>query len=229
MEINAFDFSQRVIHVLFLRSKFVSGLGLFNGQMGVILTFAHVYRNTQSEAYELLMNDLLENLIGCINDEIPLSFKKGLLGIGWGLEYLLQGGFVEGDGVEVCEEIDKKIMTFDVRRMTDTSLESGLEGLLHYVLIHIRGSKKQLPFDELYFSDLYAKIKTLMDDEQREDSFLRLGSMYMHWYETRSMPDYPLDVLQFVDSPLVEQALLSVSPLGLRDGLAGLLLKQLLI
>lgn len=68
-----------------------------------------------------------------------------------------------------------------------------------------------------------------MDDEQREDSFLRLGSMYMHWYETRSMPDYPLDVLQFVDSPLVEQALLSVSPLGLRDGLAGLLLKQLLI
>ncbi len=229
VESNSFDFTQRVIHVLFLQSKFVSDLGLFNGQMGIILTFAHIYRNTQSEVYELLMNDLLENQIGCLNDEMPLNFKKGFTGIGWGLEYLLQSGFVEGDGVEVCEEIDKKIMAFDVRRMTDTSLESGLEGLLHYVLIHIRGSKEQLPFDELYFSDLYAKVKTLVDAGQREDSFLRLGSMYMHWYETRSMPDYPLDVLQFVDSPVVEQEQISVSPLGLRNGLAGLLLRQLLI
>ena len=219
----------RIQHILMLKSKFLPDVGLLEGKMGIVLALSHLYKHTCNEIYYECMSELLDDVLEHVYKGLDVEFTSGFTGIGWGLEYLLQGGFVEGDGVEVCEEIDKKIMTFDVRRMTDTSLESGLEGLLHYVLIHIRGSTKQLPFDELYFSDLYAKIKTLMDDEQREDSFLRLGSMYMHWYETRSMPDYPLDVLQFVDSPLVEQALLSVSPLGLRDGLAGLLLKQLLI
>lgn len=220
---------KRIQHLLMLNSQFVPDIGLLEGKMGIVLAFAHLYRHTCNEIYYECMSELLDDVLEHVYKGLDVEFTSGFTGIGWGLEYLLQSGFVEGDGIEVCEEIDKKIMTFDVRRMADTSLESGLEGLLHYVLIHIRGSKEQLPFDELYFSDLHAKVKTLVDAGQREDSFLRLGSMYMHWYETHSMPDYPLDVLQFVGSPVVEQEQIGVSPLGLKDGLAGLLLKQLLI
>lgn len=219
----------RMEHILMLKSKFLPDVGLLEGKMGIVLAFAYLYRHTCNKTYYECMSELLDDVLEHVYKGLDVEFTSGFTGIGWGLEYLLQSGFVEGDGVEVCEEIDKKIMAFDVRRMTDMSLESGLEGLLHYVLIHIRGSKEQLPFDELYFSDLYAKVKTLVDAGQWEDSFLWLGSMYMHWYETRSMPDYPLDVLQFVDSPVVEQEQISVSPLGLRNGLAGLLLRQLLI
>lgn len=220
---------KRIQHLLMLNSQFVPDIGLLEGKMGIVLAFAHLYRHTCNEIYYECMSELLDDVLEHVYKGLDVEFTSGFTGIGWGLEYLLQSGFVEGDGVEVCEEIDKKIMAFDVRRMIDTSLESGLEGLLHYVLIHIRGSKEQLPFDELYFSDLHAKVKTLVDAGQREDAFLRLGSMYMHWYETHSMPDYPLDVLQFVGSPIVEQEQIGVSPLGLKDGLVGLLLKQLLI
>lgn len=220
---------KRIEHILMLKSKFVPDVGLLEGKMGIVLAFAHLYRHTCNEIYYDCMSELLDDVLEHVYKGLDVGFASGFTGIGWGIEYLLQSGFVEGDGVEVCEETDKKIMTFDIRRMTDTTLESGLEGLLHYVLIHIRGSKERLPFDELYFSDLYTKIKTLMDDEQREDSFIRLGSMYMRWYEMRSVLDYQLDVLQFVSSSVIEQEQLSGSPLGVRDGLSGLLLKQLLI
>lgn len=110
-------------------------------------------------------------------------------------------------------------------------MENGLEGLLHYVLIHIcdkNVEKHYLPFDAMYFSDLYERIKILIHDNKKT-SFIQLSSKYMDWYENRLILNYPLDLMQFVDSQIMEQELLSNSPLGIKEGLAGLLLKQLFI
>lgn len=219
----------RLQHLLMLRGKFVPDVGLWNGKMGIVLAFAHLYKYTHNEIFYDCMSGLLDEVVENIYKGLEMGLASGFAGIGWGLEYLLQNGLVEGDGVEVCEEIDKKIMAFDVRRMDDVSLENGLEGLLHYVLIHIRGSKKQLPFDGLYFSDLYERIKTGVDGGQWGDALIRLGRMYMRWFETRILPDYSLDVMRFVTSSVIEPERFGTSPLGLRDGLSGLLLKRLLV
>lgn len=218
----------RIQHILMLKSKFVPDMGLLEGKIGIVLAFAHLNEHTCNEIYYDFMSELLDDVLEHVYKGLDIGLASGLSGIGWGIEYLLQNRFVEGDGIEICDEIDKKIMTFDPRRMNDTSLENGLEGLLHYVLIHIRGSNKRLPFDELYYSDLYERIKTLIC-EHRNNSFIQLGSTYMDWYETRSVPNYPSNVVQFVgESPVADQGLLSSSPLGLKDGLSGLILKQLL-
>lgn len=80
----------------------------------------------------------------------------------------------------------------------------------------------------MYFSDLYERIKILIHDNKKT-SFIQLSSKYMDWYENRLILNYPLDLMQFVDSQIMEQELLSNSPLGIKEGLAGLLLKQLFI
>jgi hypothetical protein len=59
---------------------------------------------------------------------MPFSLDKGLTGIGWGIEYLIQNGSVKGESVEICEEIDYRIMETDPKRITDFSLETGFEG-----------------------------------------------------------------------------------------------------
>ena len=219
----------RIQHILILNSQFVSDVGLLNGKIGVVLAFAHLYKYTCNEIYYDFMSELLDDVLKQVYRGLDIGFTSGFSGIGWGIEYLLQSRFVEGVGVEICKEIDEEIMKFDPRRMTDISLENGLEGLLHYVLIRIRGSKDVLPFDELYFFDLYERIKILLC-EHRDVSFIQLGRSYVNWYETRSTPDYLLNVLQFVSGiPIADQSLLSSSSLGLRNGLSGLLLKQLLV
>ena len=54
--------------------------------------------------------DKLLNLILIkVNKSIPLCIKRGLLGIGMGLIYLLRNNFVEGDEDEVLESIDREI------------------------------------------------------------------------------------------------------------------------
>lgn len=41
--------------------------------------------------------------------------------------YLIQNKFIEGESVEVCEEIDNKIMETDPRRISDYTLQTGFE------------------------------------------------------------------------------------------------------
>lgn len=225
------SYLDRILHNLILRSKFVPDIGLLNGKIGIVIAFAHLYEYTHNEIYYDYMSELLDDVLEYVHKGLDMGFASGLSGIGWGIEYLLQNGFVEGDSIEICEDIDKKIMTFDLRRMNDISLENGLEGLLHYVLIHLcekNIEKDSLPFDTMYFSDLYERIKILIHDNKKS-SLAQLSSKYMEWYENRLILNYPLNIMQFVDAQVMEQGLLSNSPLGIKGGLAGLLLKQLFI
>lgn len=209
----------------------MADIGLLNGKTGIVITFAHLYELTHNEIYYDYMSELLDDVLDHAHKGLDTGFMSGLSGIGWGIEYLIQNRFVEGQGIEICEEIDKRIMAFDPRRIIDLSLDSGLEGLLHYVLIHIGGSNAAnnlLPFDEMYFSDLYAVVKSLPTNNN-SSSLTQLSVAYIDWYEKRVIPDYQLNILQFICSSIEEQELLSDLQLGVKDGLSGLLLKQLLL
>lgn len=48
---------------------------------------------------------------------MPVDFCSGLSGVGWGVEYLIQNKFVDADSDELLEDIDAKIMEWDVRRI----------------------------------------------------------------------------------------------------------------
>lgn len=225
------SYLDRILHILMLRSKFVFDIGLLNGKTGIVIAFAHLYEYTHNEIYYDYMSELLDDVLEYVHKGLDVGFMSGFSGIGWGIEYLLQNGFVEGNSLEICEDIDDKIMTFDPRRINDVSLENGLEGLLHYVLIHVCGKNSEKyfsPFDETYFSDLYESVNTLIHDNKKA-SFVQLSSKYMEWYENRLILDYPLNLMQFVDSQIMEQRISSNLPLGIKDGLAGLLLKQLFV
>lgn len=227
----AMSYSARIQHILMLKSKFIPDVGLLDGKMGIAIAFAHLYGHTHNDIYYDYMSELLDDVVENIYKGLDIGFMFGFSGIGWGIEYLLQNQFVEGESLEICEEIDKKITAFDPRRIIDTSLENGLEGLLHYILIHIFGNKKEenpLPFDEMYLSDLYKRTKCLISHNNTV-SLTQLGNIYIDWYEKRSILNYQLNIIQFICSPVIDQKLLSNSQLGIRNGLSGILLKQLTI
>lgn len=103
-----FNTQDRIAHILILKSSHHSDIGLLDGKMGIAIAFAHLSRcSTNNEIYYECMSDLLDDILGDIHKGLNYSFKLGLSGIGWGIEYLIQNGFVEGDSVEICEEIDR--------------------------------------------------------------------------------------------------------------------------
>lgn len=224
-----FSPEEEILHVLLLQSKFLSDFGLFNGKMGVAIAFAHLYRRTRNDIYDDCMNELLDEILKKTYKGLETGFASGFSGIGWGIEYLLQNRFVGGNGTDICEAIDRKIMEKDPRRITDMSLETGLEGMLHYVLAHLNGAilnASPLPFDGQYLEDLYEAVGAIKQTGMSA-SLITLMKSYTEWYRKKTPLDYQFNIEKLMMPIEIKDGRLNDYALGIRDGLAGILLKGL--
>lgn len=221
-----FDKKERIAHILMLNSFFESNIGLFEGQVGIAISMCKFYEYTNNDIYSEFVYDLLETILSKVNKGLPFSLATGLSGIGWGVEYLIQNKFVEGESVEICEEIDNKIMETDPRRIKDYSLETGFEGLLLYIVYHLHGTIQQgskLPFDSTYLSDIYSVCKNLKDKDISE-SLRSLLNIYIAFAENKTMTDFNPQIIRFTSNvPEIDYDNLTTYPLGLNNGLAGAL------
>ena len=193
-----FTEEQQLMDRLMMEASFLADLGLFHGKMGVVILFYECGKRGDNSVLTEFADELLENLWNEINQSTPTGFASGLAGIGWGIEYLIQQGFVEAPD-DICDEIDRRIMETDIRRITNPSLETGLAGLLHYILAHIRGAIRRnasTPFDAIYLADLYATTKRMIT--QYGDTELKdLSIKFIRYYETKKEPDYSQGLIQF--------------------------------
>jgi len=223
---------QHIIHQLLLRSSLGKEVGLYHGKMGLILCFVHYFRHSGLKVYDDVAGELMDELKAEINTELPVGFASGLSGVGWGVEYLIQNGFAEGDdSLQVCKSIDEKIMEKDPHRIKDYSLDNGLEGILHYVLAHCKGviaQRQQAPFDGAYLRNLYKAIISIPKEAELSESFKSLSNAFTAYYEKKTAPDYTFQLLSIIEVGKIEKDKLNSTLLGLKKGLAGYLLNEIL-
>lgn len=223
-----FSPEQRIMHHLMLNAHFQKDIGLMSGKMGIVLALAEYQRGISEPIYEDFTDELMEEVLSGIHKELPIGFAGGLSGIGWGIEYLLQNGFMEGEGVELCEELDTKIMERDLVRMEDMSLETGIEGVLYYMLAHIKGALLQggaLPFDEAYRDDMFRVIQKFRNDPMNQN-MLHLARLYEKFYTKHELPQIALSLNDFVPEIRLKEDELANWSLGLNGGLAGILIQK---
>lgn len=228
----AFRLEERMIHLLMFRGDFLKDNGLFAGKMGLVLFFAYYHKITSGRVYESVADELMEQILETIHKELPIGLGKGLCGIGWGIENLIQNGLMEGDSIEICEEIDRKLMEKDPRRITDLSLENGMEGILHYVLAHIAGVSEGhsiMPFDETYLADLYSALERLRERGNISNRLAELIYDYTCFYTKKEKISYKSVIDPFVELMDINEKKLISCSLGLRNGIAGILFKSLII
>jgi hypothetical protein len=180
---------ERIANHLIMNASFLPDLGLYHGKMGIVIFFAHYARYTGETLYDDFAGELLDEIYEEIHDKISIYFESGLCGIGWGIEYLLENDFIEGDSDDILSEIDMKIMERDLRRIKDLSFRTGLEGVSCYILKRINSSyrKKNItPFDDIYLSDWRMIIKYL-DIKNKKIELLSLlldipeGENFLAW------------------------------------------------
>ena len=134
---------QRIARYLMLHGSFTDDIGLLHGKTGIVIFFYHYARYTEKRIYNDFAEELIEEIYKEINVSTPLNFKDGLCGIAWGIGYLIQNDFIEADPDEVLEDLDKRIMEWDVRHISDCSLETGLTGIACYVISRMRNREKE--------------------------------------------------------------------------------------
>ncbi|MDR3061569.1 MAG: hypothetical protein LBU57_05585 [Dysgonamonadaceae bacterium] len=156
----------RIARFLILRGSFTGNIGLLQGKLGICIFFYRYARFTGKQHYF----DFANNLIDEIYDEICLcntkDFRDGLAGICWGVEYLVRNDYVDADADVVLADLDVQILKNDVRAMTDPGLETGLDGLAHYVLGRCFNKESRLFTTKEYIADLIESMQKNQGSEE---------------------------------------------------------------
>ena len=106
--------------------------------MGIVIALFHYGRFYGEQSCEEIAGELLDEVCEHLDYSMPISFGDGLCGIGWGIEYLVQHRYVEGDTDETLKEIDLCVARcIHVYGISGLSLQSGIVGLGRYMLIRI--------------------------------------------------------------------------------------------
>ena len=223
MQKTEFTKEQRALHKLIVDSIGMNDIGLFDGKMGIVISLITYSRNNKLKCVEEMVDFLMEQLLESMTNISPLSFSNGITGIGWGIEYLIQKGYMSGCGADICSEIDKKLMSCDIRRVDDFSLEHGIYGWLHYIVAHIQGANRcgKQVFDRMYIIDLISKINEYSENNATSKEFSNLQAMF------REVLNGATDVYKFPLEEFVKTDIkFSLSNLSLQKGLAGYLMTK---
>ena len=217
----------QALSYLTLNCSFIPDAGLFHGKMGCLLFFAHFARHSQNRFYEDFAGELLDEVYADIHKDMPVNLENGLCGIGWGIEFLVQNGYMRGDTDDILMDIDSYVMEYDPERLRDFSFRRGLAGIAFYVTARLSAfrEKKKKPFDKKYLRKL--KTALLKADFSEDDEVpLLLTETFI-----RSLNGESLHIAQLPISINGSTASASLSndysSLGLNCGVAGSLLSLL--
>lgn len=115
------------------------------GKMGEVINLFWHYRATNNEIHKEKAELLLDEIWNTSIDYSDFTYGYGYLGIGCGIEYLLQNGFVEGKPDEILAEIDFQVFRIiNERPHISLDIKEGILGLVCYFFyrLNYRGEKE---------------------------------------------------------------------------------------
>jgi len=204
----------RIARYLILNTSFMRDISLCHGKMGVAIFFFHYARYSDNSIYIDYAWDLIDGIYKNIHNELPVNFENGLCGIGFGIEYLVQNKFMEGNTGEVLEDLDRLVMEKDPRRIKDITFEKGLGGIYYYVSVHTHSPcNSSTSFDTLYIKELEQTVIS--------SNISRSTTKGYSFFDSLSPLAFPSYLLKHTEE-LTEDADITKYALGIEKGLAGL-------
>ena len=98
-----------IADILIVNGTFVDCPGLLYGKMGIAIFFMHYFRHTKTDVYKEYATDLIKEIQNQIHADMSIDYGRGLSGIGVGIEYLAQNGFLNESTNDILQDIDNKI------------------------------------------------------------------------------------------------------------------------
>lgn len=116
------------------KGKLTIDAGLWNGKMGIAIYLLHVARLIGDDVYEHQAGEFIDEVYERVSPRMPCNFGNGLLGIGCGLEYIIEKKFMKGTGDEILQEIDQiAINMIGYRSVDSPGIEKGVCGIGFYL------------------------------------------------------------------------------------------------
>ena len=140
----AFSVSQllkQIARNLVLHGSSYENPGLWYGKTGMAVFLFHYGRYSGNKQFDDYAIEMISSIQEGLHWGSEVNYKNGLAGIGAGIEYLSQNGFLDIDTNEILEDFDPRIRDEILYRKHDNkSLGMGLCGLGQYLLYRINYS-----------------------------------------------------------------------------------------
>ncbi|MDR2954495.1 MAG: hypothetical protein LBV43_05395 [Prevotella sp.] len=218
---------KRIAQYLLLHTSAISNIGLLHGKMGICIFFFYYARHTKKEVYKMYAEDLLDEIYSEINTNVPANFSNGLYGIGWGIRYLSENKFVKVNSDIVLKTLDQAVLERDIRRVTDSSLDTGLKGITYYILSRCADEDSVFAKTNFrYLNDLLSTLKSVKTDEE----MTALISSLERFISEGKLPKFDLFLRKMIKNTRVSKWDIweSPRPVGIiNNGFAGIGLRML--
>lgn len=221
---NEYNFTTKesVLHNLFLNAYSIKSPGLLFGKLGIAIACLDYGKRNCNKVVSDFGNELSDGILDNVDHRTGFDFATGLAGIGWGIEYIIQQGYADCYSNVICADLDGRMESICLCRMKDYSLDSGLEGILHYVLMRIKGALMQnnnVPFSSGFLDDLSACL--CPDNLTRMPlSLITLAKVFENFRKDGKNVSYQPDIRSFIEGKVFSEEI-GTARLGLKKGLAG--------
>lgn len=164
-------------------------IGLIHGQMGIVIFLYHYARFAKNKNDLDLSDRIFKQILKNIRSDMSYCFISGLCGIGWGIEYLYQNGFIEVDINKMLKYIDKRIMEIDPLRIEDLDKDYGFGGIVLYLLARLYSIHNQNldnPFDDEYLTNVYKRVKEIIDQRIMESNSIDVFLEFLCYHNNKN-------------------------------------------
>jgi hypothetical protein len=165
---------QAIANIIQLSAENTTSPGLLNGNMGLVIFFYNYYRYCGKDYYNGLAGDLLDSTIGNISSDGPLNLSTGLLGFGWGIEYLVKKKFIEGDPDEILNDMEKLILCREDVLRPDKQDQTWFD-IIHYTIA--RNSRNEKSSKSRLYSGILKAIDKMNQEAFNHNSFSDTGAI----------------------------------------------------
>lgn len=213
-----------LVHHLILYGGLIDDYSLFYGQAGIAISLFEYSKRVADSKTGQWAEEILEDTLGALDNSLPYGLATGYAGIAWCICYLKWSSAIQVELPTFLEEIDRKIKEIDITRLCDLGLDAGLEGFLHYLLMRILLEPSFLLTDSLY---LKAWDDCLALPRLEDSSLSELRVCYFEWRNTGKVSYDPKKHLKsWIEEPQYATTRLDDLPLGLKNGISGILFLQ---
>ncbi|AYD49053.1 lanthionine synthetase LanC family protein [Arachidicoccus soli] len=98
---------RRIANIITLDAFNLPDIGLFKGRMGVILFYFNYGRYTGNKLYFNIASELLTSVYKEVQYSNDISFEEGVAGVVWGMRYLINNNFIDGNPTEMFGEFER--------------------------------------------------------------------------------------------------------------------------
>jgi hypothetical protein len=205
------DRLRRIANFLLLNASFTDNLGLLNGKMGIAIFFYNYSHYSGEKIFDDYAGELVDEIYEEINVNSPVDFANGLTGIGWGIEYLAENKFAEGDTDEALAEIDNVVYRNSIYSPFPLGSENDLFGHGLYFIARLREHGKDdnnlnTLFKKqhlIYLTDECERIlvkRNFPDDKIQTLTIGSLNSFILFLHEIHKLDLFPVKVEKILHS-----------------------------